>query len=494
MRRLGIAVLLLAIASSAFAAIPAAELAERRAKLAKELGANAIFIALSAEPATRNADVEWPFRQEDDLLYLTGVNAPNTRLVLIPGESALSEAVFVRDRNPSAEVWTGKIPSSDEVTASTGAKNVYSIRQFDMFLAAAFLGRPWGPSEGEWMYRSASMPATAERFRAGKTEVWLLLRRRPRPGDELTPELKVAEELRKRFPEIAIRDASPILTRLRQIKSDAEIATIRRAVEITVEAQKASMRRALTATRENELQATIEAIFRERGACCWSFPSIVASGSNATVLHYESNDAAIPRDGLVLTDLGAEVDGYAADVTRTYPADGAFSDAQRAIHRAVYRAQSESIEMMRPGRALGEINAHVLKVLGEELLRLGLVTKNDRDQVKMYVLHNFSHHVGLQVHDTAMYAEPLARSMVVVSEPGVYVRKNDVLANPAYTKLSADDQKEIAAMLEKYDGIGVRIEDTLVITDRGATNLSAGAPRSDAEIEAFMAKVASDGP
>src|SRR5262249_33920383 len=142
---------------------------------------------------------------------------------------------------------------------------------------------------------------------------------------------------------------------MREIKSDAELALIRRAIDVTVAAQKAAMGRVLTASRENEVQATIEFTFRDMGACCWAFPSIVAAGRNATTLHYEANHDPIVRDGLLLTDIGAEVEGYSADVTRTYPANGTFSTAQRAIYDAVYAAQNETLALMRPGHKFIEI-------------------------------------------------------------------------------------------------------------------------------------------
>src|SRR3954467_6895487 len=162
---------------------------------------------------------------------------------------------------------------------------------------------------------------------------------------------------------------------MRETKSPAELALIQRAVDITVDAQKAAMARVRTATHENQVQATVEFTFRNLGACCWAFPSIVASGRNATTLHYETNNEPIVRDGLLLTDLGAEGEGYSADVTRTYPADGTFSAEQRAIYDIVFAAQNESIPLMRPGHKSRAPNTAAAGVIGPELLKLGLGPK-----------------------------------------------------------------------------------------------------------------------
>src|SRR4029077_17769874 len=185
--------------------------------------------------------------------------------------------------------------------------------------------------------------------------VWLLLGGRGARAWSLR-EQQFAERLRTRYPEITIRNASPLLNSMREVKSPSEIALIQRAVDITVAAQKAAMARVLTATLESEVQATIEFTFRNLGACCWAFPSIVASGRNATTLHYESNNDAIVRTGLLLTDLGAEFEGYSADVTRTYPASGVFSPEQRAIYDVVFTAQNETFPLMRPGHKAIEIH------------------------------------------------------------------------------------------------------------------------------------------
>lgn len=467
-------------------AVPVSEYQARRAALAKAIGSDAALIAFSAEPARRTGDVDWPFRQDDDLLYLTGMNVPDTTLVLLPGERAHQELIFASDRNPPTERWTGRIPSHQEVGASTGVPDVRSARQVDQFVDALFQGTPFGATGPGAYYTPPIAPSFLSAFRAGSASVWLFL------GDRgtrrtLTREQQFASELRRRYPDVRIRDASPVVSRMREIKSDAEIALIQRAVDVTVAAQKAAMARVLTATRENEVQATIEFTFRNLGACCWAFPSIVASGRNATTLHYESNDDAIVRDGLLLTDIGAEVDGYSADVTRTYPADGTFSPEQRAIYDVVFAAQNETLPLMRAGHQFVEIYDRAQEVVGRELLKLGLVTKNTREQSELYLFHGPGHPLGLQTHDVYDRMRRFEPHMVFTNEPGVYVRRDDVVASDVFRALPASEQQSIRAALGRYDGIGVRIEDDVLITDGEPRVLSAGAPRSARDVEALMA-------
>jgi Xaa-Pro aminopeptidase len=468
-------------------AIPAAELQARRASLAKAIGANAVFIAFSREPARRTGDVDWPLRQEDNLLYLTAVNEPDTTLVLLPGERERRELIFARDRDPAAEAWTGRIPSKEDVTAATGITEVVSSRQFDAFVDALFQGRGWGggPISSRY-YATPGMPAFLSSVRSGRAEVWLVLVDRP-GGATMTREQLFAERLRQRFPEVLFRDASPVLHAMREIKSTSELTLIQRAIDITVEAQKAAMRRVLSATREHEVQATIEFTFRNLGACCWAFPSIVAAGRNATTLHYVTNNDPIVRDGLLLTDIGAEVDGYGADVTRTYPADGAFSTEQRAIYDTVLTAQTESMPLMRPGRRFIDVHNKSLEVVGRELLKLGLVTKSTPEQAGLYLFHGSGHPLGLQTHDVYDRTRAFEAGMVFTNEPGVYVRRDDIVGSDVFKNLPPAEQESMRAAIARYDGIGVRIEDDVLITATEPKVLSAGAPRTVKDIEAVMA-------
>jgi Xaa-Pro aminopeptidase len=470
------------------AAIVASEYQARRAAVAKAIGPDAVLIAFSQRPSRRTGDVDWPFRQEDNLLYLTGMNVPDTTLVLMPGERDHLELIFASDRDPANERWTGKIASKEEVTAATGIREVVSPRRFDAFVDALFQGGAFSAERTPGGYFAPpAMPAFLAALRAGRADVWLLLSDRSAPGGPPTREQQFAADLRRRYPEARFRDASPLLEAMREVKSPAELALIQRAVDITVEAQKAAMAHVGTATLESQIEATIAFTFRNLGACCWAFPSIVASGRNTTTLHYETNNDPIVRDGLLLTDLGAEVDGYSADVTRTYPVSGRFSPEQRAIYEVVFAAQNESIPLMRPGRRFGDTNAAAIDVIGRELVKLGLITRNVPEQVGLYFFHGVGHHLGLQTHDVFDRMRSLEPGMVLTNEPGVYVRKDDVLASGVFRKLSASEQDSVRAAVNRYDGIGVRIEDDVLITASEPKILSAGAPRSVTDVEGLMA-------
>lgn len=467
-----------------------AEYAARRARVAQAIGPNAMLILQSPEPAMRNGDVNWPFRQDDNLYYLTGIAEPETTLVLVPGQKNVSEVLFVRDRNPQAELWTGRIPTFDEARTRSGIAIVTSSRSVDGFVAAVLRGLPWSPTPANMRYSEAVAPEFFDIVKRGAAQVWLLLSARRAGSGPLTPVLQYAKDLRERYPEVSIRDATTILRDIREVKSPAEVALLRRATEISAEAQIAGMRRALTATNERQVQATIEYTFRERGACCWGYPSIVASGAHATTLHYVNDDAEINRGDLLLADVGADYEGYTADVTRTYPVSGKFTPDQRAVYDAVYRASERSIALARPGHHWQELHEAAEKSLGEDLLKLGLITQNTAEQVKLYFPHGIGHPIGLQVHDVFRAVRPLEPGMVLAIEPGIYVRKDDVVASPVYRGWSGADKKGVDAALARFNGIGVRLEDNVLVTAGDPEILTVKAPRSAEEIERVLGESA----
>ena len=248
------------------------------------------------------------------------------------------------------------------------------------------------------------------------------------------------------------------------------------------------MARVRTATRESEVQATIEFTFRNLGACCWGFPSIVAAGRNSTTLHYETNNGPIVRGGLLLTDIGAEVEGYGADVTRTYPADGTFSPEQRDIYQAVLAAQTESLALMRPGGRHLEVNNKAIEVVGRELLKLGLVTKATPDQAGLYLFHGTGHPLGLQTHDVYDRARAYQPGMVFTNEPGIYVRKDDIVAQrdlqaDAAGRADVGAQRAAALRRDRHSHRRRRVDH-----GRRPKVLSSGAPSTVKDIEAWMSR------
>lgn len=495
MRRLITLLIAFLAAASLFAqtsvkpAIDASEYAARRARLAKEIGPNGMLVLFSPKLQIRSGDQEWPFRQSDDLLYLTGIDEEETTLVMVPGDAEFTEVIFVRDRNPQQEVWTGRIPTHDEITKISGIQRVESSRGARNFVGNAITGWPWITNFDALTERlpPRSMPHFYDAVVNGNAEVWTVNEARiPDPTAPATQEQLFVRDLRDRYQAVRFRDAQPLLVHMREVKSAGEIAIIQRAIDITEAAQKTAMKRVLTATSENQVDAVVDFTYKDQGTCCWAFPSIVASGTNTTTLHYMANNAPVDRAGLFLTDLGAEYLGYSADVTRTYPASGKFSVNQRAIYETVFAAQETAIAALKPGGHFRDADHASIAVIGRELARLGLISKNEPRQVFMYFRHTPGHHIGLDTHDVADRDRKIESNMVFAVEPGIYVRKNDVLANPTYAKLPKAEQESIAKALDRYDGIGVRIEDNVQITESGARLLSSGSPRRIEEIERFM--------
>ena len=488
-------VLAVAVSAPASSAIEPSEYASRRQHVMEAIGPSAMAILASPPPATRNGDTEWPFRQEDNLYYLTGVEAPDTTLAILPGEREHREILFALERDPAQETWTGRIAEHAELAKSSGVTEVVSEAKFDEFLAAAFEGKRWADPDTYRYYARPGLPGFHKAVREGKAEVWLLLDRSDGSGDAPpSPVSLLASRIRSKYPEVRVRDLTPIVVALRETKSPAEIELIQRAVDVTVEAQKAAMRRALSATHENQVQATVEFTFRDLGASGWGYPSIVAAGANGTTLHYVTNDAPIPRDGLMLLDVGAEVGHYTADVTHTFPADGTFSEEQKAVYESVLRVSRALMPHFRPGGTLRGIHERALDLVGKELLALGLVTNaEDKEQVRLYFMHGLGHPLGLAVHDVFDRTRALEAGMVATNEPGIYVNAARIRLADGWKKLSDADRATIDAALAKYDGIGVRIEDDVLVTSQGPKNLSAALPRTVEEIEKFMAENAPSG-
>lgn len=473
-----------------FATVPAAEYQARRAAVAAAVGPDSLILLVAPEPQRRNGDVEWMYRQEDNLYWLTGVDEPGGALAMVPGDDRA--LLFARDRDPRTELWNGRIPEHAELTRRSGITEVVSNGRLDAFLGAALEGRWFTPTDDYRYYRTPDFPALLKAIDAGKATVWLLLEQRPAAGSELTPALRLAADLRERYPEVSIRDLTPVLEGLREIKSEAELALLQRAVDVTGAGIAAAMQRVASATHEHQLEATIEFTFRDLGACCPGYPSIVAAGPNATILHYARGEDPIDPNGLVLLDVGAEVERYTADITRTFPANGRFSTPQREIYEVVLKAWTEGVAELRVGGSLAAMHRAAEQAVAAGLVPLGLATEASLEQARLYLPHGSGHPIGLFVHDSFDRTRTLEPGMVVTLEPGVYVRPDDVRASAFYAGLDADARARVDAALGRYAGIGVRIEDDIAITNAGPKVLSAKIPRTIEEIEAAMRPATSE--
>ena len=439
--------------------VPSAEeaaiFAARRARVMETMGRRGVMLLPAAPERIRTGDVYYPYRQENDLDYVTGFPEPETVCVLAP-EAAEKFVLFVRPHDPERAIWVGPRAGIEGAVAHYGADAAYPIADLEKELP-----RFLAPTEQVWLNLTRE-DALAQRLLS-------LLRRlqgeRPRAGTAPAP---------------AIRDPGEILHEMRLRKEPSEIARLRAAIAIACEAHAEAMRRVRPGMYEYEVEALIDYTFRRRGATGPAYPSIVAAGPNATVLHYTSNDSPLGTEELLLIDAGAERAGYCADVTRTFPVGRRFAPAHRDLYDAVLAAQLAAIAAVRPGATLEGLHTIAVRVLAEALIGLGLLEGSvdavlEKELHKRFYMHRTSHWLGRDVHDVGRYRiedtpRPLDPGMVFTIEPGVYIGADVEDVPPAFR------------------GVGIRIEDDILVTEAGCEVLSAAAPKQVAEIEALRAE------
>jgi Xaa-Pro aminopeptidase len=291
-------------------------------------------------------------------------------------------------------------------------------------------------------------------------------------------------KLRDRFFGFTIADARPVMADLRQIKTAYEQDVLRKSVLISSEAHRAGMKAAAPGKYEYEVEAAIENVYLRNGAMSWGYPSIVGSGPNATTLHYEKSSRRMQPGDLLLVDAAANYQGYTGDITRTYPIDGTFTRAQREIYEIVLAAQDAGIAAAKAGNLVSAIQAACDDVLRAGLVRLGLVTDPEGQQFKIWSTNGVSHWIGMDVHDVGRQRQ-LAPGMAFVIEPGIYIREA-ALENLPKTPENAAFIEKVRPMVEKYKNLGVRIEDSFLLTETGLERLSSTVPRTIEEIERFL--------
>lgn len=433
--------------------IGAAEYARRRKQLMQMAGEQAILILPAAPERVRSHDTHYPYRQDSDFWYLSGFPEPEAVLVLVPGRKHGEAILFCRERNAEREAWDGPREGQEGAVAHYGMDDAYPIDDVDEILPGLLEGR-------SRVYYHFGRDVDFDLKLIG----WLK---------------RVREQVRHGAqPPHEFLELGHLLHEQRLFKSRDEIALMQKAADISVRAHRAAMRLAQPGVHEYALQAEVEREFRAADA--WpAYGSIVGTGSNACVLHYRANKAR-SRDGeLVLIDAGAEYRGYAADITRTFPVNGRFTSAQRALHDLVGASQAAALAQARPGVAYEAGHLAAVETLTEGLLRLGLLKgtleRNIADgHYKRFYRHKTGHWLGLDVHDVGDYrlagdSRLLEPGMVFTIEPGLYI--------------SADDTTAEA----RWRGIGIRTEDNVLITAEGHRVLTDALARSADEIEAEMA-------
>ena len=428
-------------------------LARRRAQLMASAGDGAILILPAATERVRSRDTHFPYRQDSDFWYLTGFAEPEAVLVLVPGRKHGESILFCRERDPEREGWDGPRLGPDGVVDQLGVDDAYPISDIDDILPGLLEGRR------RVHYHLGRDPDFDLKLIGWLNRVRAQVRHGAQPPQEFL-------------------ELGHLLDEQRLFKSADEIRLMQRAADISVEAHRAAMRAARPGIHEYELQAELERVFRMHDAEP-AYASIVGTGANACVLHYRDNRARSKAGELVLIDAGAEYRGYAADITRTFPVGGRFSKQQRAIHDLVCAAQAAALAQARPGVAYEAGHVAAVEVLTEGLLALGLLQGNlgeaiKREDYKRFYRHKTGHWLGLDVHDVGEYrldgeSRLLEPGMVFTIEPGLYI--------PAAPDLPA-----------KWHGIGVRIEDDVLVTADGHRVLTGALERSADEVEALMAR------
>ena len=419
---------------------------------------NSVAVIPAAHEATRSYDTEFKFRQDSDFWYLTGFPEPDAVAVIDPSNKKAPYTLYVRPRDPEMETWFGRREGTDGALKNYGADRAFSIEKFPADLSKILDGH-------DRLYY---------RFAVDRT---LDLRIIDYLSGQRVRRLKTA------YPPHTIIDPALIIGEMRLHKTADEIEMMQAAATIAAEAHVLAMKKVTPGMNEFQVEAMMESYMRDRGASGVAYNSIIGGGGNATILHYIENNAPLKDGDLLLIDAGAEYRGYASDITRTFPINGKFSPAQREVYDVVLDTQLQCIEYTKTGNTVKGRQEFSIELLTEGMKKLGLLKGKTADLIKKkaymkYYMHGVGHYLGLDVHDAGRYftdqaaknSRPFVPGMVLTVEPGLYIPPDDKSA-PA-----------------KYRGIGIRIEDDVLVTEAGNHNLTSGVPKDPEEIESIMNK------
>lgn len=460
------------------------DLRARRAAFLDSLAPETLFVHTSAPVRVYSLDVDYEYRQDSDMLYLTGIDQEGTTLVLLPGSRAHREFLFVADPDPRREHWQGHLLTKDEAREASGIEDVMLLSELTPFLKGLLNERPLGSFPSA---RGGEHDVLFDALRAGTARLAFVFGHRPGPGEERPPVYALAEEMRQSLLGAArVVDATPALWALRQVKTPYERGVLRRSGEISSAAHRAGLAALRPGRFEHEVEAAIEEVYLARGAAGWSYPSIVGSGPNATTLHYTRSTRRAEPGELMLVDAAANFQGLTVDITRTWPVSGRFSETQAELWSLVLAAQDAGRKAAVAGNRTGDVERAVEAAIRDGLLRLGLVTNRDSEQFRTWYTHGICHWIGMDVHDVGDHRRPLEPGMAFVIEPGLYIREA-ALAQLDDTPENRAFREAVRPAVERYRGMGVRVEDSFLLTETGLESLSASVPRTIREIEAFMA-------
>ena len=471
-------------ASRAHASEFTEDLAGRRARVMERLGPDAMLILWSAPAQRYSLDIDYEYRQESNLYYLTGIPQEGTILVLMPGNTSHREILFVKDSDPVQEHWRGHALSPDEARARSGIDTVLIVSRFEPFVDAMF-GR-----QGNGPVAASDAARFFDALSAHRAQLAIVTETGRGTADAPAPPVRFAGRMRERFGGFETTNPTAIFDDLRTVKTPYERQVLVKSLEISNDAQIAGMRAARPGAYEYEVKAAIEAVHRGRGAVSWSYPSIVGSGPNATILHYPEGDRQMRAGELLLVDAACNYGYMSGDITRTYPVNGTFSPAQKDIYRIVLQAQEQAIvAAAKPAATLQDVHARTVDVIKTGLLQLGLITDPRGEQYKLWYTHGASHYIGIDVHDVGSRTRALQPGMAFTIEPGIYIRQSALDALPRTPENLAFIEK-VQPALRKYADIGVRIEDSFLVEETGLRNLSAAVPKTIEAVEALLARSA----
>lgn len=404
---------------------------KNRVKLLNRIKENSLVVLYSGKSVKKSADEHYRFTPNRNFYYLTGIDEEDILLILAKIDGEFLEKLFIKEPNPELERWVGKSIRKEEAEKISGIKDIAYADTFNAALHSYI-------------------------FNNEINDIYMDLERDSYDSLESITE-RYALKIKNKYPQVTIKNIYNIIAELRMVKSDEEVEEIKKAIEITIEGVHALMNNAKPGMRECELEAYFDFVCKSKGVTDYAFKTIAASGVNATVLHYVDNNCMIEDNDLVLFDLGAQLNYYNADITRTFPANGKFTERQKEVYNAVLRVNERVIEAIKPGVSYLELNKQSREWIGEECVKLGLI--KDKSEVSKYYWHGIGHSLGMDTHDVGKRDIKFQPGMVWTVEPGIYIEE---------------------------EKIGVRIEDDVLVTSEGTVNLTEGMIKSVEDIEAFM--------
>ncbi|WHY89567.1 aminopeptidase P family protein [Neobacillus cucumis] len=407
---------------------------KNRNHLYEKLEDRSLLVLFAGKAPQKSADEDYRFIPNRNFLYLTGIDEPNIIFFAHKTNDVIQEYLFIEKSDPLWEKWIGKTITKEEAAKVSGISNIQFIEQFESFLSRTLLTNVL-------------------------SNIYLDLERREL--DKITTKAQqFAQKIQANYPYIQMKNVYPDICELRVYKTPEEIEEIKKAIEITNEGIKNLMSHAKAGMKEYQLEAYFDFTLKSEGVRDYAFPTIVASGKNGTILHYEKNNATVEDGSLVLLDLGAQYHYYNGDISYTFPVNGKFTEKQKTFYNIVLKALRETTALIKPGVPHAKLNEHTKKVLAEECIKVGLI--KEESEIIKYYYHGVSHFLGLDTHDVGDYKDLILKpGMVLTVEPGLYIEEEE---------------------------IGIRIEDDVLVTEDGCEVLSKDIFRSVEEIEAFMRK------